>query len=112
MKINVPKTVISGVVLAVTMATPVLAATHTPAKMTCGEFLALDDVVRPKVVFWAEGFNNRGKPVDAIVDVEATDRLVPVLVEACKENPKLSFWQKTRKFFSSNERTRAKIFGS
>ncbi len=31
------------------------------AKMTCREFLALDEVARPKIVYWAEGVNRKGK---------------------------------------------------
>ncbi len=78
---------------------PAAAATPKPIKMTCKEFVALDDAVKPKVVYWAEGFSKKGKPVDSVVDVDETDRLVPVLVTECKETPKLSFWQKIKKHF-------------
>jgi hypothetical protein len=64
--------------------------------MTCQEFLSLDDVTRPKVVYWAEGLNHRGKPEDAVVDVAETDRLVPVIVEQCRAAPKASFWKKLK----------------
>src|SRR5579863_5428861 len=57
-----------------------------PAKMTCEDFLALEDVQRPKLVYWAEGFNRKGKADEAVVDVDATDQLVPVLVEDCKKD--------------------------
>ena len=70
-----------------------------PVKMTCKEFVALDDAVKPKVVYWAEGLSKKGKPVDSVVDVDETDRLVPVLVTECKETPKLTFWQKIKKHF-------------
>ncbi len=78
---------------------PATAATPRPVRMTCKEFVALDDAVKPKVVYWAEGFSKKGKPVDSVVDVDETDRLVPVLVTECKETPKLSFWQKIKKHF-------------
>ena len=70
-----------------------------PAKMTCEEFLALDEVSRPKLVYWAEGFNRKGKPEDAVFDVDTTDRLVPVLVDVCTKAPKESFWQKVKAEF-------------
>ncbi len=70
-----------------------------PIKMSCKEFVALDDAVKPKVVYWAEGFSKKGKPVDSIVDVDETDNLVPVLVTECKETPKLTFWQRIKKHF-------------
>jgi acid stress chaperone HdeA len=67
-----------------------------PAKMTCQDFIELDEVARPKLVYWAEGVNRKGKPEDAVFDVEMTDRLVPVLVEVCKKEPKESFWKKAK----------------
>jgi hypothetical protein len=70
-----------------------------PAKMTCGEFLALEDVVKPKVVYWAEGFDRKGKAEEATVDVETTDRLVPVIIEVCQKEPKASFWKKIKAEF-------------
>jgi hypothetical protein len=70
-----------------------------PAKMTCEEFLALDEVARPKLVYWAEGANRKGKPEDAVFDVETTDRLVPVLVEVCTKAPRESFWTKAKAEF-------------
>lgn len=71
----------------------------TPAKMTCEEFVMLEDVARPKLVYWAEGYNRKGKPEEATFDIEATDRLVPVLVEICKQAPKESFWKKAKAEF-------------
>jgi hypothetical protein len=99
MKSTVTMALLSGVLLSATMTSPVLAATHKPAKMTCEEFVMLDDVVKPKVVYWAEGFNHKGKPVDAVVDIDATDKLVPILVTECQKTPKATFWQKIKKHF-------------
>lgn len=76
-----------------------VATAPKPAKMRCDEFVALADVARPKVVYWAEGFNKDGGPVDSVVDIAETDRLVPVLVKECTDEPKLTFWQKLKKYF-------------
>ena len=98
MKVNVTMTVLSGVLLSATMLSPVEAATHKPATMTCEEFVALDDVVQPKVVYWNEGFvNNKGKRVDPVVDIEATDKLIPVLITECQKTPKASLKEKLKK---------------
>ncbi len=97
MKSTVTLAVLGGVLLSATMTSPVLAATHKPARMTCEEFVALDDVVKPKVVYWAEGFNHKGKAVDAAVDIDATDKLVPVLVTECQKTPRASFWHEVKK---------------
>jgi hypothetical protein len=101
MKSTFTITVLSGVLLTAGITSTVLAATptHKPARMTCREYVMLDDVVKPKVVYWAEGFNQKGKEDDAVVDIAATDKLVPVLVDECQETPKASFWEKIKKHF-------------
>jgi hypothetical protein len=76
-----------------------VATAPKPAKMRCDEFVALEDVARPKVVYWAEGFNKDGGATDSVVDIAETDRLVPVLVRECTDEPKLTFWQKLEKYF-------------
>ena len=83
--------VLSGAMLSMTLSTPAFAAMQKPGKITCEEFIALDDVVKPKVVYWTEGFNKKGKPEDAMIDIDDTDKLVPVLVTECKMAPKESF---------------------
>lgn len=97
MRSTVTLAVLSGALLSGSAMTPVLAATHKPETMTCEEFLVLDDVVKPKVVYWAEGFNHKGKAADAVVDIEATDKLVPTLVMECKEAPKATLWEKIKR---------------
>jgi hypothetical protein len=105
MKVNVTMTVLSGVLLSATMLSPVIAATHKPATMTCEEFVALDDVVQPKVVYWNEGFiNNKGKRVDPIFDIEATDQLIPVLITECQKTPKASLKEKLKEVKGGKKR--------
>jgi hypothetical protein len=70
-----------------------------PAKMSCEEFVALDEVERPKVVYWAVGYDKTGKPEDAGFDIQASDSLVPVLIEECKNAPKDSFWKRAKARF-------------
>ncbi|MET0499405.1 MAG: HdeA/HdeB family chaperone [Steroidobacteraceae bacterium] len=69
------------------------------ASMSCAEFVTLDDIVQPKVVYWAEGYSKKGRPIDAVVDVVETDTLVPMLVSECKATPKLTFWEKIKSHF-------------
>jgi hypothetical protein len=102
MKVNVTITVLSAVVLlSATMTTPGFAEPQNPEKMTCEEFLALDEVTKPKIVYWVEGFNNKEEPVDSVVDVDETDKLVPVLIAECKETPKQTLSEKLKKHLSA-----------
>ena len=66
------------------------------AKMTCQDFLALDETVQPKAVYWAVAYAKGGRPEAAVLDVEGTDQLTPMLVQECKATPKESFWKKVK----------------
>ena len=68
-------------------ATADLAAIYKPAEMTCEDFVAVAEVDRPKIVYWGEGFNKNGQAVDSVVDVDQTDRQLPVLVSDCAKTP-------------------------
>jgi hypothetical protein len=81
------------------MATPKPAKAIKPTELTCEEFLSYDEVTRPQIVYWSEGMNGNGKPTEGVIDVERTNRLVPVLVEDCTKEPKSSYWQKLKQEF-------------
>lgn len=70
-----------------------------PTELTCQEFLSYDEVTRPQIVYWSEGLNGKGKPEDAVIDVERINSLVPVIVEDCIKEPKSSYWQKMKQEF-------------
>ena len=65
-------------------------------KMSCEDFLALDETVKPKVVYFAVAYAKGGKPEAAVIDVEGTEKITPLLIEECKAAPKESFWQKVK----------------
>ena len=73
------------------------ASTKTPlAKMTCEDFIGIDDTFKPKVVYWAVAYGQGGKPESAGINVDGTEKMIPVLIEACKKAPKESFWEKVK----------------
>lgn len=73
------------------------AAAPAPGTMTCSEFVTYEDTSRPKLVYWAEGFNKQGDATVAEMDIDATDRLVPTLEEDCKATPKLALRERMNK---------------
>ena len=100
---------LSGTAVAVALiATSTLALAQGSApkkplgKLTCEEFLAFDDTVKPKVVYWAAAYGKGGKPEAAMLDVEATEKVIPVIIEKCKATPKAPFL-KTLKAESSKK---------
>ena len=60
-------------------------------KLTCEEFLAVEESFKPKVVYWAAAYGKGGKPEAAMLDVEGTEKAIPVIIEKCKAAPKDSF---------------------
>ncbi len=61
------------------------------AKVTCEDFLAFDEVIQPKYVIAAEPYAKNGKAKSVVIDVLATETLIPVLIEECTKTPKKSF---------------------
>jgi len=65
-------------------------------KVTCEEFLAVDETFKPKMVYYAAAYGKGGKPEAAVLDAEGTEKLIPVIIEKCKATPKASFYQKVK----------------
>ncbi len=65
------------------------------SKMTCQDFLVMDESFQPKVIYWTVGkIKNKKETVDIMVS--GTERIVPEIIEDCKKNPKVSFIQKVK----------------
>ena len=65
-------------------------------KMTCEDFIAMDDQFKPKMVYWAVAYGQGGKPESAGINIEGTEKMIVALGEACKKTPKESFWEKVK----------------
>ncbi|MCE9905677.1 HdeA/HdeB family chaperone, partial [Hafnia paralvei] len=50
----------------------------------------------PTAIGFAEALNKKDKPEDAVLDVDGTEKVIPLVIEACKQNPKESFAQKVK----------------
>ncbi|WP_295539532.1 HdeA/HdeB family chaperone [uncultured Pseudacidovorax sp.] len=70
-------------------AAPAPVAAAKPAKSitktTCSDYLALDESVKPKFIYYAVGYNAHGKK-EAVFDEVATEKIKPQLDEFCKIN--------------------------
>ena len=56
------------------------------------------------MVYSAVAYGKGGKPQSAILDVDATEKVMPVLIDECKKAPKESFWQKINAEFKKIEK--------
>ncbi|MFA0811800.1 acid-activated periplasmic chaperone HdeA [Microbulbifer epialgicus] len=91
------KQYILPLVIASLAASAAFADSHSkkPAKdWTCADFLAIDDEFKPKAVYWATGYAKGGKEDAAVMDVEGTEKVTPMIITACTQAPKESFWAK------------------
>lgn len=78
-------------------AAPRQSATHKPlAKLTCEDFVGLDESFQPKAIYWAAAYGKHGASEGNMVDVEGIETVVPVIVDACQKTPKASFWEKVK----------------
>jgi len=66
-------------------------------KLTCEDFLGMDEIIKPQYVIAATAHTKKGKPKNVVIDIIDTDTLVPFLVEECQKAPKESFWAKLKK---------------
>jgi acid stress chaperone HdeA len=66
------------------------------SKMTCEDFVGLDETFQPKAVYWAVAYGKHGEPDAEAVDVEGIETVIPFVVQECKKTPKESFWQKVK----------------
>jgi acid stress chaperone HdeA len=60
---------------------------------TCADFLAQDDQFKPKIVYAASTFAKNGKPLDTVIDIDDTEKVIPMVVDDCQKEPQSSFLQ-------------------
>lgn len=64
-------------------------------KISCEDFNGLDETFKPTVIAWAAGYRQgETKPDSVAVDISGIEKVMPFVVEACKKEPKASFWDK------------------
>ncbi|MGJ0535214.1 acid-activated periplasmic chaperone HdeA [Methylocystis sp.] len=80
------------------------------SKWTCEDFLAVDDQFQPKVIYWSSAQSKKGKPLATDVDIEGTEKVIPMVIDDCKKAPQESFWSKLKGAWKKVE-TDAKSLG-
>jgi len=68
----------------------------TVEKITCKEFVALDDEFKPKAVSYALGYDRAKHPEAEVIDITGVDRIVPVIITSCKARPTETLLQRIR----------------
>ena len=65
-------------------------------KITCREFLTLQQQFQPQAVSYAVGYDKAHKPDDAVLDIAGISRLVPVVQKSCRTAPQQTLLQRIR----------------
>ncbi|MBT1070353.1 HdeA/HdeB family chaperone [Pelotalea chapellei] len=64
--------------------------------MKCEEFIALDETIKPKIIYYGVAHARGGKSGNEVIDIEKIDRIVPVVTEVCTKEQKATVWQKLK----------------
>ncbi|SAL55948.1 putative acid stress chaperone HdeA precursor [Caballeronia choica] len=75
----------------------------SPAKMSCTDFVSVDAVYRPALVYWVAGVDKLGvKETDTLV-VDTAHPVGDMVVEECKKDPHAPFITKVRSMIKANK---------
>jgi acid stress chaperone HdeA len=75
----------------------------TPAKMSCSEYVAVDEAYRPALVYWVAGVDKLGvKETDTLV-VDTAHPVGEIVTEACTQDPHASFVSKVRSMIKAKK---------
>jgi acid stress chaperone HdeA len=89
--------------LAATQAASAQEKKVSPLKMSCADYVAVDEVYRPALVYWVAGVDKLGvKETDTIV-VDTAHPVTEAVVEACIEDPHASFVSKVKSMIKAKK---------
>jgi acid stress chaperone HdeA len=75
----------------------------TPAKMTCADYVAVDEAYRPALVYWVAGVDKLGvKETDTMV-VDTAQPIGEAVVQACTKDPHAPFMSKVRSMIKTRQ---------
>ncbi len=73
---------------------------------SCKDYLEMDEVVKPKFIYYTVGYSKRGKPTSATFDVVDVDKIKPVVDEYCRVHLTASAYQSVMQESKSSEKAR------
>jgi acid stress chaperone HdeA len=76
-------------------AQPMNAAPKKPITQTsCKDYLAMDEVIKPKFIYYVMGYFKGGKPIATSFDVVGVEKTKPVIDEYCRVHLSESAYKK------------------
>lgn len=75
----------------------------SPTKMSCADFVSVDEVYRPALVYWVAGVDKLGvKETDTMV-FDTARPVGEAVVEECRKDPHARFMSKVRSMIKANK---------
>jgi acid stress chaperone HdeA len=75
----------------------------SPAKMTCADYVAVDEAYRPALIYWVAGVDKLGvKETDTLV-VDTAQPVGETVAQACMLDPHASFVSKVRSMIKTKK---------
>lgn len=75
----------------------------SPAKMTCADYIAVDEAYRPTLIYWVAGVDKLGiKETDTLV-VDTAHPVGETVAQACALDPHASFVSKVRSMIKTKK---------
>lgn len=70
-------------------------AKHDPTKVTCEVFASATPESQERIAAYLDGYSKGGKKIEAVGEIDV-NRELDVLVVSCREEPKLTLWDKIK----------------
>lgn len=77
------------------------AKTVDARKITCEEYVGLDETVKPQLLMFIEGVNKAGKKEAAVVELDQLSRPLDFVAIECQKTPKATVWQKVENYMKN-----------
>jgi acid stress chaperone HdeA len=74
-----------------------------PAKMTCADFVQVDEAYKPALVYWVAGVDKLGVTGTETTIVDTAEPVGATVTEACRKDPDTKFMSKVRAMIKSKE---------
>jgi acid stress chaperone HdeA len=70
----------------------------------CEDFIAMEEVYKPKILYWASSHAHPGweSPEHATLEIERVEKMIPMVMEDCQKEPKANFLKKVKHYMSGD----------
>jgi acid stress chaperone HdeA len=74
-----------------------------PAKMTCSDFVQVDDAYKPALVYWVAGVDKLGVTGTETTVVDTMQPVAATVAQECRKDPQTRFMTKVRSMIKSKQ---------